>query len=111
MISWGTNYDEIGEYTSGKKEVCKICTNSSIQNYKVERGYFNLYGLSLFPTSKKFYKNCSSCNTRLKVKSNDDILNTLNRIIASPLKLKYIWGWLVLGPIIVGILYLFLTFK
>lgn len=111
MISWGTNYDEIGLYSTGQNEVCKICANSSIQNYKVERGYFKLYGLALLPTGKKYYKTCSNCNTRLKVKSNDDIINILNREIASPLKLKYIWGWLVLGPIIVGILYLFLTFK
>lgn len=111
MISWGTNYDVIGEYSTNQAETCKICSNSSTQNYKVERGYFTLYGLALFPTSKKYYKTCTSCKTRLKVKSNDSIINTLNREIASPLKFKYIWGWLILGPIIAGILYLIITFK
>lgn len=111
MISWGTNYDSVGEYSSNREEVCKICSKNANQIFKGERGYFRLYGLSLFPTSMTFYKTCSSCKTRLKVKSNDDINNTLKREIISPIKFKYFWGWLILVPILAGILYLITSLK
>lgn len=111
MISWSTNYDAVGTYSSNREESCKICSDSAMQIYKSERGYFRLYGLSLFPTSLTFYKTCSSCSTRLKVKSTDPINNTLKREIISPLKFKYVWGWLILGPVIAGVLYLITSLK
>ena len=103
MISWGTKYDPIGELNDFVPEKCQICNEKSPAIYKVEQGYFNLYGLSLFPSSKKYYKICPKCKTRLKVKSTDANLNTVKRKIKGQIKFKYIWGWLIFAPILIGI--------
>ncbi|MDG1330808.1 MAG: zinc-ribbon domain-containing protein [Crocinitomicaceae bacterium] len=103
MISWGTKYDPIGELNDFPPEKCQICNESNRATYKVEQGYFSLYGLSLFPSSKKYYKICPDCKTRLKIRSNDPNLTDVKRKIKGGVKFKYVWGWLILGPVLVGI--------
>lgn len=107
MISWGTKYDSIGTYEDAMEESCSICSNKDRPIFKVEQGYFTLYGMALFPTSKKYFKICTSCDTRLKVRASDPNLPSIQRAVPGRLKLKYIWGWLILLPIISGIIYLF----
>lgn len=111
MISWGTKYDVIGEFDNVLEEECKICSERSKPLYKVEQAYFNLYGLSLFPTGKKMYKTCKHCSTRLKANKNDSNYDVVLRALPSKVKFKYIWGWLVLLPILIGITYLILQIK
>lgn len=111
FISWGTKYDSIGELNEFLPEKCQICNETKPAIYRVEQGYFNLYGLPLFPTSKKFYKICPQCKTRLNVRSTDTNFDTLKRKVKTGIKFKYIWGWLILGPILIGLVYFVLWVK
>lgn len=111
MISWGTKFDAVGEYNNVLEEECKICSERSKPIYKLEQGYFNLYGLSLFPSGKTIYKTCQNCNTRLKAKKNDNNLDAVTRALPGKLKFKYVWGWIILLPILIGITLLVLEIK
>jgi hypothetical protein len=111
MISWGTKYDHVGELNDFAPEKCQICNETNASIYRVEQGYFSLYGLSLFPTSRKYFKICPSCKSRLKVRSTDENLGYLKRNINVGLKFKYIWGWLVVGPILAGIIFFLIWAK
>ena len=111
MISWATKYDSIGEYSDVVPETCKICSEKTKPVYKVEQAYFKLYGLALFPTKKLYFKTCPACNTRLKVKATDTNLNTVKRYVTGKIKFKYVWGWLILLPIILLALFLIASIK
>jgi hypothetical protein len=103
MIFWGTNYDRIGGYDDVPAEECAICSKSNQSIYLVDQGYFNLYGMPLFPTKKNYYKTCPDCGARLKVKKSDPILWTLKEVVPGRFKFKYVWGWLIIAPIVVSI--------
>ena len=107
MISWGTKYDFVGEFYAVQEEVCKICSEKSQPIYIVEQAYFKLYGLSLFPTNKLYYKKCGSCKSKLKVKATDFNLPMVKNALPGKLKFKYIWGWMVLIPILSLVYYLY----
>ncbi|PCJ27920.1 MAG: hypothetical protein COA97_03025 [Flavobacteriales bacterium] len=109
MIIWGTRYDLIGEFNNVPLEKCKVCLDINKPIYKAEQAYFRLYGMSLFPTFKLYFKSCTACSVKLKVKSIDINLHTVKNALSGSLKFKYIWGWLILLPIIAGTLYLFLS--
>ena len=109
MISWGTKYDPIGEFDDVISEQCKICGEKSKPVYKLEQAYFKLYGLPILRTKKLVYKTCSLCNTRLKAKTNDGNLDSVYRALPVKLKFKYIWGWFVFLPLIIGATYLIIT--
>lgn len=111
MISWSSKVDIIGYCDNFLKEDCRICSNSAKPLYKVEQSYFKLYGLPLFPTKRTVYKTCDSCKTQLKSKATDSNLDTVNRNLPKTIKFKYVWGWLIVVPIIAGIYYLFSQFK
>ncbi len=111
MIYWGTNFDLVGEYDNVVAENCKICSENSKPVYKVEQAYFLLYGLPLFPTGKKYYKTCPKCSTRLKVKSSDSNLRSVKLALPGKFKFKYVWGWMILLPIAIGIASIILKFK
>lgn len=111
MISWSTKIDVIGYSDNFLSEDCRICSVNSKPLYKVEQSYFSLYGLSLFPTKRTVYKTCNNCKTQLKVKQTDSNLNTINIQIPSKTKFKYIWGWIILAPIILEIIFLILQIK
>ena len=111
MISWGTSYDFIGEYSNVPPEECKICSDKNKPVYKLEQAYFKLYGMGIFPTKKFYYKTCVSCNTRLKVKNNDINLNSVKNALPSKNKFKYFAGWIVIGLIGLLILWLYLEFS
>jgi zinc-ribbon family len=106
MIYWGTAVDLIGEHSDVAAEKCKICSEHSKPVYKVEQNYFKLYGLPIFPTKKMYYKTCSACSTKLKAKSTDSNMRSVKAALPGNLKLKYVWGWIILVPIILGIVYL-----
>lgn len=107
MISWGTRYDLVGEFSEVQPEVCKICTEHSSPVYIADRSYFTLYGLPLFPTGKLYYKSCSECSVKLKVKQTDLNLPSVKRALPGSIKFQYIWGWLVVIPILLLIYYLY----
>ena len=111
MISWGTKFDDVGSYTSLLDESCLICSAKSKPIYKVEQSYFNLYGLSILPTGRKIYKTCSACNTRLKAKETDSNIRLVKECVPKKIKFKYVWGWIVLLPIIIGIAFLINAIK
>ncbi len=111
MISWSSKIDIIGYYDNVLAEECRICTKKSKPVYKVEQAYFKLYGLALFPTKRTYYKTCGECNTQLKAKSNDSNLDVVKRHFPSQIKFKYVWGWLVLLPIVAFIFYLITLVK
>lgn len=111
MISWSSKIDTVGYSDNFLKEDCRICSFNAKPFYKMEQSYFTLYGLPLFPTKRIAYKTCSNCNSRLKVKSTDSNLHTFNNEIPFKLKFKYVWGWIILFPIIIGIAYLFSQLK
>jgi len=111
MIYWGTKYDPVGELNQFTPEKCVVCNETNALIYRVEQAYFSLYGLSLFPTSKRYYKICPSCKTRLKIRSTDQNLSYLKRNVETALKFKYIWGWLILGPILAAIIFLVIWAK
>lgn len=106
MVSWSTKIDIIGYYDNILAEECRICSKKSKPVYKVEQAYFKFYGLSLFPTKRTYYKTCGNCNTQLKAKSTDTNVHTVSQYFPKKVKFKYIWGWLILSPIIIGIVYL-----
>lgn len=111
MISWSSKIDNIGYSDNFLSEDCRICKVKSKPFYKIEQHYFTLYGLPLFPTKRVAYKTCTSCNSKLKVKSTDSNLQTLNNEIPSKLKFKYVWGWIILAPILFGIMFLIFQLK
>ncbi len=104
MISWSSKIDIVGYSDNFLKEDCRICSVNAKPFYKVEQSYFALYGLPLFPTKRIVYKTCNSCNAQLKVKSTDSNLHSLSNEIPFKLKFKYVWGWIILTPILVGII-------
>ena len=108
MIYWGTQYDIIGEYNQVAKEECKICSELITPAYKVEQGYFKLYGMGLFPVSKTYYKICPACSTRLKAKNTDINLQSVKKALPGKNKFKYFAGWIVIGVIALLILWLYL---
>ena len=110
MISWGTSYDFIGEYSSVSPEECKICSDQNKPVYKGEQAYFKLYGMGIFPTGKSYFKTCTSCNTRLKVKSNDINLSSVKNALPGKNKFKYFAGWVVIIIVAMLILWLYLEY-
>lgn len=111
MISWSSKIDILGYSDNFLKEDCRVCSVNAKPFYKVAQSYFTLYGLPLFPTKRTVYKTCNSCNAQLKVKSTDSNLHVLIREIPSKLKFKYVWGWIILFPILVGIISFILWIK
>ena len=111
MISWGTRYDPIGEYVSLVSEDCRICSDKNKPVYKAEQAYFKLYGMGIFPLGKTYYKTCTACNTRLKTKLTDKNLREVKNALPGQFKFKYVWGWIILAPIIFGAIYLFMSIQ
>ena len=111
MISWSSKIDTLGYYDDVLIEECRICSKKTKPVYKVEQAYFKLYGLALFPTKRAYYKTCGECKTQLKAKSTDSNLNDVKRHFPNKMKFTYIWGWIILLPIIIGIFYLFSQLK
>lgn len=111
MISWSTSFDRISEVESAAEEECKICSKKTKAIYSFDQGYFRLYGLPLFPSKKKYYITCPECDAQLKARSSDANFRRAKAQMASKLKLKYVWGWFILGPILFGLIYLIISFK
>jgi hypothetical protein len=111
MISWGTKYDYIGEFSNVQEEECKVCSAKIKSVYTCEQGVFTLYGLPLAPTSKKYFRNCPSCKAKLKAKRSDSNYALVTQQLQGGFKFKYVWGWIVLIPIIIGIIRFFMWVK
>lgn len=111
MISWGTQYDDIGEYNQVAKENCAICSELVTPTYKAEQGYFKLYGMGLFPVGKTYYKICPACSTRLKAKNTDINLQSVKNALPSQPKFKYYAGWIVIFLVASLILWMYYQFK
>ncbi len=107
MISWGTKYDRISEVESASEAECKICSKKTKAIYSFDQGYFLLYGLPLFPSSKKYYITCPECDAHLKAKNSDANFKRAKQQMQSKFKFKYVWGWIIFAPILVGIGYFF----
>lgn len=110
MISWGNNNVVIGEYTDTMESACDVCAAKEKRPYYCEQSYFVLYGLPLAPTKKTYYKSCSHCKARLKLRSTDPMLVTLQREIPAGFNLRYWWGWLVIGAIALALWQLVASF-
>jgi predicted RNA-binding Zn-ribbon protein involved in translation (DUF1610 family) len=103
MILGGTHFDHLGEYDDVVAEDCKICRKQNKPIYLVEQGYFKLFGMALFPLSKKYFKTCSSCKVKLKVRTTDSNFRSVKAATPGGFKLKYVWGWIILIPIVIGV--------
>jgi len=109
MISWGTRYDNIGNYLHTTEEECKICSKSSKHNYIGEQAQFTFFGMPLAPTGKTYYKICPQCRTRLKVKHGDKTKPYVEDALQGKPKLKYFWGWFIVLPIVVSLVLFFMN--
>ncbi|MCB0476834.1 MAG: zinc-ribbon domain-containing protein [Crocinitomicaceae bacterium] len=101
----------MAEVESVSEEECKICSKKTKAIYSFDQGYFLLYGLPLFPSSKKYYITCPECDAQLKAKSSDANFRKAKSQMNGKFKFKYVWGWLILGPILFGLIYLIASVK
>jgi len=111
MINWATKYDYLGNYNRVPEEPCTVCSKKITPEYSAEQSYFTLYGLPLFALGVKYFKVCDACSAKLKARASDGNLREVKRVIPGKIKLKYVWGWIVLLPAIAGIILLILEIK
>ena len=103
MISWGNNHVVIGEYINAIEDACDVCAAKEKRLYYCEQSYFVLYGMPLAPTKKTYYKSCSHCKARLKLRSTDAMLPAVQRAMPVGFNLRYWWGWLVIAAVAVAL--------
>ena len=111
MISWGTKYIRLAEVESEAEAVYKICSKNTKAIYSFDQGLFTLCGLPLFPSSKKYNITCPECDAQLKAKFSDANFKRAKQQMESKFKFKYVWGWIILLPILIGIAYFFYWVK
>lgn len=118
MISWSFKTDYLGDYRDKHTSTCKVCLKDDFATYQVTQEYFAAYGLSLAPTKRVIYKNCSACSFRSKMRKldvqlidNQDLftLSEIDQLYPKKLKLRYIWGWIVIAALAGLIAYIALT--
>jgi len=107
MISWGTRNYQFGEYRDTITDTCPICSKQEYPTYTGVQSVFVLYGMSMFPSGVTYYRVCSNCDARLKVKARDLNLPKIQREMPRKMSFSYFWGWLVVLPVLYGIYYFF----
>lgn len=111
MLSWGSKKALIGEFINPTEDNCAVCNAKEKRCYFGEQSYFVLCGLPLFPTGKTYYRSCSQCNSRLKLRATDPMQETVSRAIPGGFSMRYWWGWAVVVVLLIAIALLVQTIQ